>query len=250
MTTWLLTFAALGSEPVDVRVEVASDVFVNWTELTVEMASSARGGGTESTRAVEELARRGADAGIRQGVGRVPVTSERTVGDLQQVPEFQGALDARIGRWRADQTVYQRSGQVVVHAELSLVDLLKPYSLATAHEPAQSPREPDYTGVVIDARGTGLTPCWSPRVLSHREDVLYDGRLLESVAVDEAPVVYVSDPAHLGAARAGDKPIFLTAGEARGADLVLTPEDSQRFRTSLSGARLLGEGTVVVVVDP
>jgi hypothetical protein len=203
-------------------------------------------------RAVEELARRDADAGIRQGVARILVTTARAVSELQEVPEFGAALQARTSRWRASETRYFASGKVEVDAGLSLIDLLKPYTLATAvTEPVSDGRQPRFTGLVIDARGTDAICVWAPRLISAQGEVLYEGVLWEDAAVDQAPVIYVSDPAHPAATRAGDEPIFLRAVTAEGADLVLSPEDTQRFRTSsLVGASVLGQGSVVVVVDP
>ena len=239
-------------DPPDVRHEVARDVWVNWTRLALEVRANAVGGATESTRAVEELARREADAGIRQGVGRIAVSAARDVSELQEVPEFGSAIEARMSRWRAEETRYFASGRVEIDAALPLLELLKPYTLATAvgRTEAEAP-QPRYTGVVVDARGTDATCAWAPRLLSARGDVLFDGALFEEVAIERSPVVYVSDPAHPVAVRAGSDPIFLHATGAEGADLVLSPEDSQRFRSSsLRGAHILGEGTVVVVVDP
>lgn len=238
--------------PEDVRREVASGVFVNWTQLTLEVEAEARSGGVENTRAVEELARRDADAGLRQGVARVQVRADRQVEDLQQVPEFGSAIQDRVSRWRASQTRYYASGRVAVRAELSLQDLLKPYTLATAHSErtdAERP-QPRYSGVLIDCRGQDIEPAWSPRVLAGDAELLYDGTVRDDRAIDTAPVIYVPDPAHPASARAGGDPMFLQCASAAGTDLTLTADDSQRFRTSLTGARLLGEGKVVIVVDP
>lgn len=254
--TWMLLLCvlALAQEPVDrpedIRREVAADVYVNWTKLTLEVSADARSGGVENTRAVEELARRDADAGLRLGVARVQVRGDRQVADLQKVPEFGAAIQDRVSRWRASKTHYFSSGRVLVSAELSLQDLLKPYTLATAHQEGENERpQPRYSGVVIDARGYAVEPAWSPRVLGSNGELLYDGTVREDRAINTSPVIYVPDPAHPASARAGGDPIFLSCSSADGTDLVLTADDSQRFRTSLNGARLLGEGKVVVVVD-
>jgi hypothetical protein len=184
-------------------------------------------------------------------VDRIAVTGDRTVADLQRVPEFGLAIEARVSRWRATETRYHTSGLVALSAELALADLLKPYTLATARAVVvtDSP-QPDFTGVVVDARGSKASAAWAPRVLDHHGEVLYDGTLWEEAAITATPVVFVSDPAHPAATRAGEAPLFLKCGEASGSDLLLTAEDSQRFRTSLNGALLLGEGKLVIVVDP
>ena len=248
----LLVSGALAQEgePQDVLQVLSSGVTINWTTGMLEVVANGTGGATLSKRAVEELARRDADAGIRQGVERIQVSHDRTVADLQQVPEFSSALQSRIARWWAAETRYHSSGRVEIDARLSMHDLLKPYTLATAkaHEPTDGP-QPRFSGIVIDARGTQLDPAWTPAVLSATGELLFEGTVWEESAVDIVPVVYVTDPAHPASARAGDEPIFLRADAADGSQMSLTPEDSQRFRTTLTGAKLVGEGKLVVVVD-
>ena len=48
----------------------------------------------------------------------------------------------------------------------------------------------------------------------------------------------------------GERPLILVPDAARGPDLVLGGDDHVRFRTALEDTKVLGEGTLVVVVDP
>ena len=56
---------AQDGEPVDVRQALGSGIDINWTTLMLEVAATGQGGATLSSRAIEELARRDADAGFR-----------------------------------------------------------------------------------------------------------------------------------------------------------------------------------------
>ena len=80
--------------------------------------------------------------------------------------------------------------------------------------------------------------------------MLWTGTLWEDVAYERAPVVYVSDAAHPAAMRAGNNPIFAKVTSADEGALQLAENDAVRVRTAFSQARTLGDGTVVVVVDP
>lgn len=256
--TWLLLWMGLaGAQQLDeavirgVVVEVGSGLEVDWTEQVLRARASTRAHGTEDTKALEELARRELQVGMEQGAGRILLAQGETLGAALEGGSLGRALKSRVARWEVVEATYYASGRVGLVAELALQDLLKPWTLAHAQPVEPAERAPNYTGLVVDARGSGATPAWSPRVLADDgEELLYDGTLWEEVAVTHTPVLYVGDPAHPAATRAGERPMFVRAEQARGPDLILTREDTVRFRTSMARAEVLGRGTVVVVLAP
>ncbi|MBW1876771.1 MAG: hypothetical protein JRJ84_00265 [Deltaproteobacteria bacterium] len=236
-------------EPLDVRQALSRDVAVNWTRLTVEVTSGARGWGvTATTKALEHTARRKIGPDITWGARRVRVATDVTVDDLRHDPELGDAVEARIERWVVSEARYYTSGRVELTGELSLQELLKPWALSVALLAPEQEGRRGYTGLVVDARGTGATPAYAPRIL-HGDEVLYSGAMWDDVALFQTPVVYVPDPAHPAAARAGEKPLVVRAERAMETDLVIGDEDFIRFRTGFHDVRVLGEGTVVVVLD-
>ncbi|MBW2256062.1 MAG: hypothetical protein JRI25_15875 [Deltaproteobacteria bacterium] len=212
-------------EPLDVRQALSRDVAVNWTRLTVEVTSGARGWGvTATTKALEHTARQKIGPDIRWGARRVRVATDVTVDDLRHDPELGDAVESRIERWVVSEARYYTSGRVELTGELSLQELLKPWALSVALLAPEQEGRRGYTGLVVDARGTGATPAYAPRILH-------------------------GDEAHPAAARAGEKPLVVRAEHAMETDLVIGDEDFIRFRTGFHDARVLGEGTVVVVLD-
>jgi hypothetical protein len=241
---------SIEGEPVDIREELSRDIAINWTRLTVEVTSGARGWGvTATSKALEHTARKKIGPDITWGAHRVQVAADLTVDDLCREPELGDAVQARIERWIVSEARYYTSGRVQLTGELSLQELLKPWALSVARLAPEQEGRRGYTGLVVDARGTGVTPSYAPRIL-HEDEVLYAGTLWDDVALFQTPVVYVPDPAHPAAARAGDKPLVLQADRAAGTDLVVGSEDFIRFRTGFHDSRVLGDGSVVVVVDP
>lgn len=251
MITLLVSVVALAGEgePPPVVTEVGTGLELDWTKLVLRARASSGGHGMEDTRAVEDLARRELQVGMEQGAARVPLAGEVVLGTVLEEGEVGRALTSRISRWEVTEAIYYASGRVELTAELSLQELLKPWSLSRSRAAVSEEQEPRYTGVVVDARGSGAVPAWAPQILAADGDILYDGSLWEEPAVTRSPVAYVTDPAHPASARAGATPMFVRADAASGPDLVLTADDTVRFRTAMAGARVLGEGTVVVVLD-
>lgn len=234
----------------EVRTRLGSRVEVDWTHMALESSAGARGFGVGATpRAVEQQARREVGPGILEGVGRVRLTHELTVADLQEQPEVWEAVQSRVSRWSVSEARYYASGKVELVGALSLQELLKPWTLHHA-VPAPEGPQPTYTGLLVDARGSGAEPAFSPRLLTEGGEVLWEAMVWEEHALEQVAVVYVSEPSHPVATRAGDRPMVLRCTAAQGPDLVLDADETVRFRTGLAGARVLGEGTVVVVLDP
>jgi hypothetical protein len=101
----------------------------------------------------------------------------------------------------------------------------------------------------VDARGIPANPAFAPQLVTRSGEVLFDGSTWASIAVETSPVVYVDDPAHPAAARAGPSPLFLRAVGQRGCDIEVSDADLPRWRDEVEGTRLIGEGRVVVVLD-
>ncbi|MBT3224085.1 MAG: hypothetical protein HN348_33875, partial [Proteobacteria bacterium] len=229
--------------PSDFLEVVEDGIVINWTKMTLEVTDSARGSRTESKQeAVEQLARRRVGQGILAGAANVAVTTDKTLADLQEEAELADPLRSRLDRWVAAESRYYASGRVELVGVLFLQELLKPYTMNRARQAPENPREPRYTGLVLDARGTHGRPAFAPRLLGDDSTVLYDGTLWLDEALTRTPAIYVIDPAHRAAVMAGDSPMFIGAERADGGDFHLTAKDTLRFRTAMSQARLLGEG--------
>lgn len=246
----LLLALALAGEPEDVRQELSSGAWINWSQLTVEVEARAQSGGVATYKSAEAEARRVMGPRLATAARQVSVDGAVTLGDLEDGPAMGESVATRMARWSVSEARYHASGKIELVGTLSLRELLKPWTLASALEAPASPDEPAYTGLVIDARGLELSPVWAPTLQSDDAETLWNGTLWEDVAYERAPVVYVSDAAHPAAARAGNNPLFVRATAAEAGKLTLSDEDAVKLRTAFSRGRALGDGRVVLVVDP
>ncbi len=111
-----------------------------------------------------------------------------------------------------------------------------------------------YTGLIIDARGTGAAPAMSPRVYDPAGKEVYGSAFVSrEFAISQGMMGYVKS---LDAARSNDRvqgnPAVVDALSAQGnnsADLVISQQDADALRTLSQRQTFLREARVMVVLD-
>jgi hypothetical protein len=161
---------------------------------------------------------------------------------------------------------YFSDGSVQVKLEANLRELL-PEILYTQDGPPREIAGPygspagsvvstggAYTGLIIDARGTGVQPAMSPKVYDPQEREVYGSAYVSrEFAVSQGMVGYAKS---MEQARQSDRvqgnPAVVKAVEAKGAnkaDLVLSQADADALRTLAQQQTFLREARVMVVLD-
>lgn len=111
-----------------------------------------------------------------------------------------------------------------------------------------------YTGLIIDARGTGVLPAMSPKVFDPEGREVYGSAYVSREwAISQGVVGYVKS---LEAARNNDRvkgtPAVVKAIEAKGAnqaDLVISKADADTLRLIAQKQTFLNEGRVMIVLE-
>lgn len=240
------------TEPAEVLETLSSGAVVNWTRLTVQADFSHQGSGVAGRQqATEQLARQRVGPAIQDSIHEVRATSLMSIDDLMEDPKLAEPLGNRVKLWAVSEATYGASGTVTLHGELDLADYLRPWTLGLVGDEPGTPTVSGFSGLVIDARGLSVQPSFAPRILGSDGTELWDGHLWEDAALVRSPVSWVADPAHPAAARVGDEPLVVRArGVRQGSELVLSEEGTAAVRRHLVGSPVMGEGLVVVVVDP
>lgn len=230
-----------------VQTDLGGGARVDWTSSRLEVTATSRRSGSEGTRAVEELARRAVDLRVTSAALDLPISPGRELRELRKTPLWP-SLEPRIGRWIETGNRYYASGRVGVVGALSLVELMKPVTMASAAAHQSEPT--GESGVLLDARGVpGVAPCFAPEI-SGPTGAVYSGRMWLDAAVERPPAVWVSDAADpVAAERVGPKPVVAHVRKAEGCAMVVDAEAADAIRR-LEQAGRLGEGTLVVVVTP
>jgi hypothetical protein len=236
--------APLASPPADVVRPVGRDAVVNWTQLRLEVETSATS--TSSAQSMESLEQAAIDrlgGALGAALGLVPLAPDARV---QTLEGFEA--ERAVSGWTITETRYGPGERVTVVGAAALRPALGAWSVSRAVVPPVKPPEGP-TGVVVDARGLEVTPTWSPRIVDPAGEVLYDGVLLRSVAYDRVPATWVTSVVAPAASTAGLRPAVLLAGAVREGAIVLVAEDAARWRAEVASTAAAANGTLVVIVD-
>lgn len=241
--------------PADPRVRrlVAADTVIDWTNLTIETVAEGRPQGVGiGHEVVEQQARFLAGPRIGEAITSLQVSADLEWRHVLLDPDVGPQLASRTDDWRVDEVDYYAAGRVKMLARLSLVELLRPWSLAHAiPNPAPADGPPPVDGVIIDARGTTAKPAYAPKLLEPGGETLWDGTLTREHALVDAPAIWVTDPAAPEVtARVGAAPLVVKLQAADSSHLVV-PADR---RAAVEAAALpngpLRAGRCVIVMDP
>jgi len=163
---------------------------------------------------------------------------------------------------------YYSDGSVQVRLEANLRQVIPPELYLGPQEiagpnapPAGAPPAPSnvtasavYTGLIIDGRGTGVTPCMSPKIYDPEGKEVYGSAYVSrDFAISQGIVGYVKS---VDQARESDRikgnPALVKAVSAKGpskSDLVLSKEDSETLRTLSQQQTFMREARVMIVLD-
>ena len=112
----------------------------------------------------------------------------------------------------------------------------------------------NYTGVLIDARGSDLNPALFPRILNQEGRIVYGPEFfLPTYASDRGSVGYYDQMSGAYADdRAGYNPLRITALRAAGrnsTDLIISDPDAKKLHGSLENLKLLERCRVIILTD-
>jgi len=161
------------------------------------------------------------------------------------------------------QPKYFSDGSIQIRLEASLRQIIPPDLYLGAPQELGAPSAPGpstvstgaaYTGLVIDGRGTGVTPAMSPKIYDPEGKEVYGSAFVSrEFAIQQGIVGYVKS---LEQARETDRvkgnPAVVKAVQSKGpnkSDLVLSKEDAEQLRTLSQQQTFMREARVMIVLD-
>jgi len=186
---------------------------------------------------------------ITQAKG-IHISSDKTVGEAMAKDEVKGRVEGAVKGFKVVKKRYYSDQGVEMDVEVPLSGIAQavfdPSTSAAEAVPVKA-SEGRYSGLLVDARGLGVQPVLSPRLLSASGKVLYAAEVMGPDArKDAVPARYFKNLEQATHAPAlGGNPLLVKAQKAQGSDLVLAAPEA-RALDQLSSKALV-EGRVAIV---
>ena len=110
----------------------------------------------------------------------------------------------------------------------------------------------EYSGIIIDCRNVGFSPCLFPRIVDNANNVIYSIDYAHKNAVIEEGLALYTTKSTVSIARVGKEPLRIQALGIQGdnkTDIVISTADALRIHGSRNNIDLLKECRVVIIAD-
>ncbi len=186
----------------------------------------------------------------------IPIQGDATVGGLMETNEaVREKIESLIkGAWQSGPPNYRPDGSIelTVFVKRSHVaaSVLPEGGFADSMPPPGSPPAGAHSGLLIDARGVGLSSALACRVLDDKGREVYGpGLVTREYAVRNGVVAYGREPLK---DRVGGNPLQVKGSGLAGAnrtDVILSAEDAERVRSASQVGNFLSQGRVFILID-
>lgn len=112
----------------------------------------------------------------------------------------------------------------------------------------------DYSGLIVDARGLGVRPAMSPRILDEKGNEVYGSSFVgREYAIQQGMAGYAKSPEQAAESdRVEGRPLQIKAKDVSGqakTDIIVSNEDAQRIRAAAANSEILKQCRVMIVLD-
>lgn len=258
---WSVGLTSIVSANVEVRVSYKRGV-VNWSQGYIEAKGMAVPPGTAETEAQGKLlARRGAivdgQRRLLEIIEGVRVKGKTTMVNMmaqdvvrQSVEGFVKGAEIVSEKWHSEEKMYELKMRIGFPRLRTIVYDQQKEEFA----PDQEPEECSYTGLIIDARGTSLTPQMVFQIIDRNGRLIYgQAQAFYQSAVDSGMVEYDGSLQEAkDSPRVGSNPMVVDAvgvGGEFNTKLVVSVSDGQKIKNNLAGTDVFLKTKVIVIMD-
>lgn len=254
--------------------ETLSHGQVNWLNGTIKATGVAHPQSKDSDNSVDprkmlSVAKVSAQQNLLMTIKQLPVSSTDRVDTLVGFDQlFMAKIQELVKNAPVIKQAYLSDGtlwitiefrlwgaftQLILPLEVKQIETITPIDSSLKDDKIKSD-EPEWTGLIVDARGVGLKSALVPYILDDLGGQVYGPEFISrDFAVQWGMCGYTSD---VNAApkidRVGQNPLTVKAIRATGhepTDIVISAVDASRIRAASEHVVILREGKVIVVVD-
>ncbi|HEY1099583.1 MAG TPA: hypothetical protein VGF99_11675 [Myxococcota bacterium] len=237
---------------------------INWSTKTV----TATGSGTANLKEgsvgkarlmAERAAKLDAIRNIVETIQGIQVNGTRNAADVMSNGEIKTKVTGMAQGLKIVGTKYYSDGSVDVVVSMPIDQNLtnalveKPKAGAAAKAPKLSTTGAEtFSGLVINARGLGITPSMAPRVVDEAGKVVYGAEFVSDSGLQQGGIASYAKNDAKATERAGDKALVVKAlrlADKTRTDLVIANADADKLRDTSTNLSFLADGKVVILVD-
>jgi hypothetical protein len=231
---------------------------INWSKKVITAtgsgAAKVKGNVAQARLMAERAAKLEAIRNILETVRGMQVTASRTAADVMSSGEVNTAVKGLAEGFRVVDTNYYSDGSVDVIVSMpidqSLTNALLERSKAKPGAAMKTDGPLSYSGLVVNARGLGLVPSMSPRIVDETGREVYGVEIVSEKGLAKGGIAtYVRGES---TEQAGTSPLALKAirlADKTKTDLVIANVDADKLRAQNMNLSFLTEGSVIILVD-
>jgi hypothetical protein len=232
---------------------------INWSKKTITATGSgaakvADGNVAQARLKAERAAKLEAIRNILETVRGMQVSAQRTAGDMMSNGDINTKVNGLAQGFRIVDTKYYTDGSVDVIVSMpidqSLTNALIGAPAGKAAKALKTDGVLSVTGLVINARGLGLVPSMSPRVVDETGAEVYGVSVVSEKGLAKGGIAtYVRGDT---TTQGGASPLAMKAlrlADKTKTDLVISNADADKLRAQNLNLSFLAEGSVIILVD-
>jgi hypothetical protein len=236
---------------------------INWSTKTV----TATGSGTATVKdgsvgkarlMAERAAKMDAVRNIVETIQGIQVTGTRNAADVMSNGEIKSRIDGMAQGFKVVNTQYYSDGSVDVTVSMpidanltnALVEKPKPGATKPATVPTSGIAV--FSGLVVNARGLGVTPSMAPRIVDESGKQIYSAEIVSDQGLQQGGIASYAKSEDKATERTGAKPLIVKAlrlADKSKTDLVIANADADKLRDPNTNLSFLADGKVVILVD-
>ena len=236
---------------------------INWSAKTVTATGSGvanlKDGVAKARLMAERSAKIDAMRNIVETIQGIQVTGSRNAADVMSNGEIKTRITGMAQGFKVVDTKYYSDGSVDVIVSMPIDDNLtnalveKPKPGSTKPKKALSTEGPEgYSGLIINARGLGITPSMAPRVVDESGKEVYGAEFVNDKGLQQGGIASYAKNEEKAAERTGGKALVVKAlrlADKTKTDVVIANGDADKLRDPNANLSFLADGKVVILVD-
>jgi hypothetical protein len=239
---------------------------INWSKKTVTATGSgvaavkpSKDGEIAAARLMaERAAKMDALRNILETVQGIQVTGSRSANDIMSNGDVKTRIEGMARGFKIVDTKYYSDGSVDVVVQMPIDENLtnalveKPKAGAKAARTLNTAGPESFTGLVVNARGLGVVPSMSPRIVDEAGKEVYAADVVTEKGMTQGGIASYEKSEEQSKDRTGTKPLVIKAlrlVDKSKTDIVISNGDADKLRAPNLNLSFLADGKVVILVD-